>query len=478
MKIIVKCLCRLFIVIAALASARWIWAQTVSIVDILPYSYSGERNHDSEPWLVINPKNVAEMYATSLTPDIQGGSAAPVFHSLDGGQTWEALPLIPGGTMWEGTRDLSGGAGGSSGSPYFAFDRADAQHHYNLVRYDQLPSAGTVLLRDMMSTDQPRALLPVGNSQSELDHILVGLNYLDASTKGKTASADIGYAGAFKRVGLDVRGTGSAQQDAPPVAISASHDGTTYAAFYNWTNKTVSASQSRYSFKVVVTLDSLWGLGSANPFRELVDSTDHQAGQIVATGSIAYWATLGSQRLIGSDLALAADPSDQSRVFIAWCDGPSASNPYMLHIRHSTTRGVSWSTSDDLQISNAKCPALAISDDSQVVGLLYQKYVAGKWETHFSSSQGGAWNDMLLCSTPDLESSDGMYTGEYSCLRAIGSDFVGVFSTNNDDSAGNWTYEPTFQRNMDVTTRKMLDLSGSPVDSSVDPFFFRVHFGN
>src|SRR5262249_4329792 len=60
----------------------------VMVVNIIPQSLSGERHHDSEPNLAVNPANPLQMAASAFTPNPTGAGNAPIYVSHDGGQTW------------------------------------------------------------------------------------------------------------------------------------------------------------------------------------------------------------------------------------------------------------------------------------------------------------------------------------------------------------------------------------------------------
>jgi len=68
---------------------------TVTVVNIIPRSLSGETNQDSEPNIAVNPQNPDQIVATAFTPDPAGGNLAPLFVSVDGGRTWTLNSIVP-----------------------------------------------------------------------------------------------------------------------------------------------------------------------------------------------------------------------------------------------------------------------------------------------------------------------------------------------------------------------------------------------
>ena len=136
--------------------------------------------------------------------------------------------------------------------------------------------------------------------------------------------------------------------------------------FYHWT--TFDGSTGKATVSVVVVRDDDWGRG-ATPFTALKDPSDHAAGRIVVSGRTLPFLnssqpTFGQERLVGSDLTIAVDPTNSSNVWLGWADRVGASD-YTLHVRRSTDKGATWS--NDLRtITNAKSPALAVNNLSLI----------------------------------------------------------------------------------------------------------------
>src|SRR5215467_10051193 len=65
------------------------------LVNMIPKSLSGETSQDSEPHLTVNPANTNQIIGTAFSPNPGGGSLAPVYMSLDGGNTWALNPIVP-----------------------------------------------------------------------------------------------------------------------------------------------------------------------------------------------------------------------------------------------------------------------------------------------------------------------------------------------------------------------------------------------
>ena len=66
------------------------------------------------------------------------------------------------------------------------------------------------------------------------------------------------------------------------------------------------------------------------------------------------------------------------------------------------------------------------------------------------------------------------YLGDYNMLLSRGNEFLGIFSAGNTPDPANFPSGVVFQRRVSQATHQLLDASGSPVDVSIDPFFFSV----
>ena len=152
----------------------------------------------------------------------------------------------------------------------------------------------------------------------------------------------------------------------------------------------------------------------------------------------------------------------------------------MLHVLRSTNRGVTWS-GDLRTVRNALNPALAINSAGKV-GLLYQQLTGSgptqRWVTKFESSTNGTtWSAMTLATVPANTPPKQFdpYLGDYEHLMSVGKDFYGVFCANNTPNKSNFPKGVTYQRNANFTSHSLLDVdNATPVDVSIDPFFFKV----
>ena len=259
--------------------------------------------------------------------------------------------------------------------------------------------------------------------------------------------------------------------------IAAHPNGTIYSAFQRW----VSGSGSDIETDVVVTRDDTWGSG-ASPFSALVDGGDGQVGVRVATNRFIRFNDQMAQERLGSDLAIAVDPTDSRRVLVAWCDrvGGAAGTDWTIHVRRSTDSGQTWG-SDRRTITNGKNPSLAVNARGRV-GLLYQALTgtgaSTRWETRLELTDD-VWatgpSTLVLHSALTSQPTRTFlpYLGDYVRLLAVGKDFYGVFCGSNLPDIANFPSGVTYHRNANWTTHTLLSTdNATPVPVSIDPFYF------
>ena len=62
--------------------------RSVTLVDIIPESLSGEKNMNCEPNLTVDPADPSRIAASARLPEPMGRKMSVVFISTDGGTTW------------------------------------------------------------------------------------------------------------------------------------------------------------------------------------------------------------------------------------------------------------------------------------------------------------------------------------------------------------------------------------------------------
>ena len=448
----------------------------VRLVNMIPRSRSGETNQDSEPSIAVHPHTPDVIVGTAFTP--VPGPKAPYYVSTDRGENWSLNAALPG-EGFAGTADVTMAYDGSGQFLYAGYLLGTTVE----LNVDRLPSATSMtptVLEARFNEDQPfiKSTTVRHGPDAGQDRLYVGNNDFSMSG-GRTATVDVSLdAGAaaptFKSVQVDTRST--AGQDGPQVRPTIHADGTVYATFFGWRS-----SGATITTDVVVVRDDDWGKGGS-PFTALVDPGDGKPGFRVAEGVQIIFNDFLAQGRNAGNLAIAVDPTDSSRVYLAWSDGLVGSGTFKLHVKRSDDRGHTWSGTDLFTKPNATNVSVAVSRRGDV-GLLYQQLVgpsgSQRWESHvqLSSDHGHHWHDHLLATVPanvPVKTFD-PYIGDYANLVSYEDDFYGIFSANNTPDQANFPLGVRFQRNHDFATKQLLDLSGvNPVPISIDPFF--LHF--
>lgn len=464
-------------------------AQQVQLVDVIPALYSNETNTDSEPNVAVNPANPLNVVVTAFTPcpALVSSTDAPLYFSLDGGNTWQLNCIFPGNDPTYGTNDVTIRFAGNSGVLYAGILTYNTYLGLDILRTADFTSpAEMTTLVSRNPEDQPYTeAITAGGDSVYIGNNNLAYSTLFGGTGGKSASLDLSTNAAtnpapagFGTNVLEPRAT--CGQDLPAIRPAVHLNGTVYAVYYH-NQVTSPCFEGSNTVDVVVTRDDNWGTGG---FSAIID-TDGFAGVRVVQGvSIVSGGELGNERLVGSQLSIAVDPNDSNTVYVAWADGTSAN--YTLHVRHSSTGGTSWDTADLISVSPADNPALAINKDG-LIGFLYQKYVSAGtchgggtgvacWETHFETYDGTTWTDLPtpLANTPDNAGSFPL--GDYEHVMAVGRDFYGAFSASNYPDTANFYSGVQYLRYVNWSSHNLYADAGhtTPVNPSVDPFFFHI----
>ncbi len=458
----------------------------LKVINMIPNSWSDDQNQDGEPNLSVNPANPGEIIGTAFTYDNPAGLSAvspamtgnwaPIFSSVDGGDTWALQFVLPSaaGDQFP-TWDVTCRYGGASSEVYSGLISPPPN-----ILINRAPNASTQQTTIATVTgDQPflEATTTVIGGVSH-DRLYVGYNangnrstvnvFLDATASAPTTTA----------TALDVR----FPFDMPPTRTAIHGSGTIYCAFYSYNAAVRSPADLR---NVVVVKDLNWG-ASTPPFQALLDTSDGQAGVRVATGISNPWynsnfddPSFGNDRY-GPELAIAVDPNNADRVYIAYMTGTNATDA-TLYLRWSDDGGQNW-FSDVRTIPKAKSPSLAINSRG-LVGFVYQQVVGANWMTVLEVSHDGfvanfATHVLAITPTNTPTPAATPYLGDYIKLLSVGEDFYGTFCAGNEPVKANFPSGITYQRNVNWATQTLLGNDGvTPVPSSIDPFFFKLTFG-
>jgi len=461
-------------------------AGALLIVNMMPKALSNETAQDSEPHLTVNPANPKQIVGTAFTPDPFGGPNAPVFVSTDGGNSWTLNAIVPSSPA---THDITSGFSGAGKKLYASILKAPSSSLDFLRVTDFTLASPMAVLKTRPNADQPflHATTVANGSGAGQERVYIGDNDFAAIPQTATIDRSLNAGAnpvAFASIRIEKRST--AGQDGPQVRPVSHRDGTVYAVFYRWRAMTGNFTANTLvitSADVVVVRDDSWGSGGT-PFTALKDPSDGLAGRRVAQGVTFPFMRLGTsttgQQRLGGSVSIAVDPGNSDRVYVAWCDR-QPNSILTAHVRRSSDRGQTWSPADLLTVNNATNVALAITT-AGTIGLLYQQLsgtgAAQRWVTHLRRSADGInWSDLVLATVPAATPAKifDPYIGDYDHLVAVGKDLYGIFSTSNVPNKANFPNDVTYQRNANFTTHQLLKTDNTtPVEPSIDPFFFRL----
>jgi hypothetical protein len=451
----------------------------LKIVNMIPNDWSDEENQDCEPNLSVNPADPSQIVGTAFTYDNPAGTSAvspamagnwaPLFASADGGNTWTLQFVLPSaaGDQYP-TWDVTTRYGGTSGELYSGVITPGGF----TILINRAPNATTQQVTiGSVTGDQP-FLEATTDHGSGHDRLYVGYNANSTNSTVDVFLNATAVAPTFTSNALDVRNP----SDLPPTRTAIHRSGTIYCAFY-----TNIGGGKR---DVVVVKDLNWG-ASVPPFQALKDTLDLKAGVRVVTAVPNPWPgsdfndpNFGNDRY-GPDLAIAVDPHDDQRVYVAYVTGTAAADE-KLHLCWSADGGQNWSA-DVRTVPVAKNPSIAINDLG-MVGFVYQQVLGPNWVTVLETSDNGFVHSFLshiLATTPTNSPTPASlyatYLGDYIKLEAIGPDFYGTFCASNAPVMANFPSGVIYQRNVDWATQTLLATDGiTPVAVSIDPFFFKL----
>lgn len=457
-------------------------APSVMVVDIIPESLSGETNTNSEPDLAVNPANPSQIAASAYLSAPMGGKMSSILISTDGGTTWTCRSTVPIDKI---SCDVTLGFGGLLNMLYVA--ALNENWDFLICRSSELAQRGMddSPLRQLQSgIDQPYIAVATIN---ERDRVFVGANDWNGPP-GRTAAVVRSLDGTAKSPNCDFTSVPIEFASPPPTrdgaeirpAISA--DG---KKIYSVFNRLISINGNRRVGDVILVRDDEGGNSETASFTALHNNQNGVAGFTVVKARTFLFdadnfpALLGRDRL-GGDLAIAVDPQNAETLYLVW--GQVLEGQPALNVTRSTNGGQDWSGILHT-IRNAKNPGLAINNKG-TVAFLYQQVVTPPggeetWLTQVELTKDDFQNvkSLTLSSFPaaELDSIKGQpRLGDYLRLTALEDTFYGIFSASNVPEQSRFPCGVTFQRGKNFATKKLLDQDGKEVQSSVDPFFFKV----
>jgi hypothetical protein len=447
----------------------------VMVVDIIPEVLSGETITNSEPSLAVNPANPLKIAASAWIPEPLGGKTTPIFISENGGNTWSCRSTVPIDRI---TSDMTQQFGGVSNTLYVTTVHNDKKFDLIVCRSDRLAK---------------NPMTPVGNRPGWIDQPYIAAATINKKDRVFVGCLDFnGPKGETATIVRSLDGTGSPPaSDYTPLPIefddplvdgseirsAISSNGDKVYAVFN--RVTAEINGGRVGGVIVVRDDN--GGNSRAPFTALREGNGPPGVPAVKSRTFAWNTYLGGDRT-GGDLAIAVDPRNADNVYLVWSELVQAQPT--LHVSRSGDAGVKWSAILHT-VTNAKNPGLAMNVDG-TLGFLYQQVDASSgremWKTIFERTTDDFRNvSSLTLATFPVSEVDAPPTarnqpqfGDYLNLMSVGNDFYGIFSSKNVPDVARFPCGVTFQRRVDFSAKTVLGLNGNPVNSSTDPFFFKL----
>lgn len=457
----------------------------VTVVDIIPESLSGETDDDWEVNLAVNPARPKEIAASAFTREPLRANKAPIFISIDGGNTWSLHSIVPSPQI---TCDITLRFGSTSNVLYASALRNEI-HGYNnheLIICES-PDYATARLMNVVFENRNYIDQPfIAATSASKDHVFVGdkdFNYRPTQIDNGLAAIDRSLdspSSAFTPFSVESR---DLYGDSCEVRPSTSGDGKVVYAAFNHLTKEPKKEDTAWSAEVVVVRDDNGG-ASIPPFGSLKDPRDNKFGVVAVENRTYAWnRCLGGDRL-GGDLALAVHPIDSRKIYLVWSD--LVKDRVFLHLKYSTDGGQTWSGSK-LDIPDAKNPGLAVNAQG-TVGFLYQQVVNmpegnNIWMTQFELMTGDLKPTSPRLTLAKFPTDAPFYTtytcddtilGDYLQLLSVDKTFYGIFCSNNEPDLSRFQYGVTFLRQTDLNAKKLFNKQGRKVKPSIDPFFFKV----
>jgi hypothetical protein len=449
-------------------------------VDLIPASASAESAQNSEPSIGVNPIDPTQMWAASF------GAPSPFFVSNDGGATWSII-----GAFQHSDTSIAWKVDGSAVLvTTMGATPPDPGTGPNAAPIETFAGFGppiNIWFGAMQSINNDQPWIRTGPN----NHVYVAFNNLDEiiggpiGGNGGTASVLVSTDGGNNYTGVTLDRLGApAGQDGPAVRLAVNGN-TVYSAFIRW-NSVVDSDANGFRFNaqvVVVRSDN----GGADLFSAIGQGGD---GVQVAT-TIDLYAntsnnplTLGQNRSVGGNVAIAVDPNNSQHVLVVYHDAPGATRGQLqLVVSESTDGGGTWSekfrTSSTIRSGQ---PAVAILANG-AIGLLYNDYdpATDRLSQHLltTTDDFATTRDVTLATASNAipTSQFQPYLGDYVDLTGVGNTFYGVFSASNDDdgtnaSFTNLTFNRLFTGTPGTSNFQLTDGKGNTVPFSIDPFFF------
>jgi hypothetical protein len=438
------------------------------LVDVIPFSQSGEQQQNSEPSIGVNPNNPNQMISGAFTSIFNANplnSTTPFWISNNGGTTWAdfgSLQALDKSIAFNGSTPLAATLHGIG--PFPPPTQIQTFSSTNGISFNNTLNTFNATGNDI---DQPWIRTGPNN------HVYVAFNNLNGFPNAKSASLNVSTDGGSTYVTRVLETvTPGAGQDGPSVR-QAINGNTVYAVFTRWnTLLTTTSGGERFASQEIVVKSTDGGV---------TFSAGTQAATPIAvfTTSTNSLNSLGQER-IGSDNAIAVSRTNANRVVIAYADSPTI-GAIQVHVAESTDGGATWANKLTTPTGvRSATPAITILDDGQVV-LLYNSYDP---QTNRLSQHLISTSDDFATTTEKILGDEtnafplaqfDPYVGDFTDLISIGDTFYGIFSASNadDGTLANFLLNgPQLYQRCTVGTPGAAGFHLCDAAFSIDPYFF------
>jgi len=461
-------------------------ANPVQVVDIIPPSMNSESQNNPEPFIAVDPANNQIIAVSAFITTPAGSMNGPLMVSTDGGAHWSPNNILPSAAGFLNTGDITIHFNSAGTMFYAGILQATGSYELNvLTTSDMTLTTPMTVVSAATETpvDQPYTTAQTvhGWVDAGKDRVWIGNRQMALDPAGPSIDTSLDAAigsPTFVQHQLD---PAPGYWDAYQTRAVSAPDGRVYGAYY----RRLTTFSGGFNADVVVVRDDNWG-NDASPFTDLKDSMTMIAGQRAAintpvSDSGGSSSSLGNEWWTG-DLFLTVDPNNSSTVYFSYSDANPSNNT--LHLVRSIDAGQTWTPL--LATTPGHNAAIAVNSQG-AIAYLYQTLTGAvgshHWQTHLRRSydNGMTFDDVTLSDFPGegpTAPPGGRIVGDYLDMVAVGKNFYGVFSADNDLVNATFPQGVSFQRN------KTPDGAMNPhflqtdnitiVPPSVDPFFFKT----
>lgn len=474
--------------------APW-WGIDVSIVDVILPQWDHDSRVHPEPSIAVDPTDPkrivlsAYLLGNTLTSEegFCGSDYSGLVMSLDGGSSWtQRCPLPKGSSEVAGDVAIDFlGDGSALMAAYLPHSQRGGVEAVSAIEdADATTSTNVPIPNPTVGVDQPFIVAGGAGSQTYSVGTYQEIDYDRCHGTGVVwwwnSKGANDWSCVSKRDGWDMS-----------VRTAQAVDGTIYGLFFNLHDT------DDYSDLVLVRGRLSEDVNGGSTFDDLNDDVfldpaipasdpcaipDHALGQRLKNCTsvpIDKWNGIGICESVGhqvrntNQLALVVDPDDSHTIYFAYADTPQG-KPFTLHLAKWSDASGTRQVDELLAIPNALNPALAITKTGRIA-LAYQQHTDGTWQTlaQVGKRASLAWMTVVLSDrTPDTEPSiascsmTSPYLGDYMDIAAVGDEFYGSFSFNNNPA-----HNPTA-----VYLRDQTLLGTTDVPYTIDPFFYKLRF--